>query len=92
MGSSLCMLALVLGVYSQSPSQAVHDAAVDLVDAGRTSLCAQSNRRASSHLSTKTLDILHFLGIVDAFGHVSVRHPDNASQFIMYVLTGSCCD
>ncbi|KAE9394581.1 hypothetical protein BT96DRAFT_827477 [Gymnopus androsaceus JB14] len=28
-------------------------------------------------------DILHFLDIVDAFGHVSVRNPDNASQFIM---------
>jgi len=27
--------------------------------------------------------ILHFLGIVDAFGHVSVRNPDNASQFFM---------
>ncbi|KAE9404276.1 arad-like aldolase/epimerase [Gymnopus androsaceus JB14] len=28
-------------------------------------------------------DILHFLDVVDAFGHVSVRNPDNASQFIM---------
>ncbi|KLO10095.1 arad-like aldolase/epimerase [Schizopora paradoxa] len=27
--------------------------------------------------------ILHFLDIVDAFGHVSVRNPDNASQFLM---------
>lgn len=29
-------------------------------------------------------DILHFLDVVDAFGHVSARNPDNASQFIMY--------
>ncbi|KAJ4480162.1 arad-like aldolase/epimerase [Lentinula aciculospora] len=27
--------------------------------------------------------ILHFLDVVDAFGHVSARNPDNASQFIM---------
>ncbi|KAF9474659.1 arad-like aldolase/epimerase [Pholiota conissans] len=27
--------------------------------------------------------ILHFLDIVDAFGHVSVRNPDNASEFFM---------
>jgi len=27
--------------------------------------------------------ILHFLDVVDAFGHISVRNPDNASQFIM---------
>lgn len=31
------------------------------------------------------IDILHFLSVVDAFGHVSVRNPDNASQFILYV-------
>ncbi|KAJ6596024.1 class II aldolase and Adducin N-terminal domain-containing protein [Mycena sp. CBHHK59/15] len=28
-------------------------------------------------------DILHFLGVVDALGHVSVRNPANASQFLM---------
>ncbi|KIJ45024.1 hypothetical protein M422DRAFT_167520 [Sphaerobolus stellatus SS14] len=28
-------------------------------------------------------DILHFLGVVDAFGHVSVRNPDNSSQFFL---------
>ncbi|PPR01943.1 hypothetical protein CVT24_001301 [Panaeolus cyanescens] len=27
--------------------------------------------------------ILHFLDVVDAFGHLSVRNPDNSSQFIM---------
>uniref|UniRef100_A0A0W0GBX6 Class II aldolase/adducin N-terminal domain-containing protein n=1 Tax=Moniliophthora roreri TaxID=221103 RepID=A0A0W0GBX6_MONRR len=27
--------------------------------------------------------ILHFLDVVDAFGHISVRNPDNSSQFIM---------
>ncbi|KAJ3829606.1 arad-like aldolase/epimerase [Lentinula raphanica] len=27
--------------------------------------------------------ILHFLDVVDAFGHVSARNPDNSSQFIM---------
>jgi len=27
--------------------------------------------------------ILHFLDVVDAFGHVSVRNPDNASEFLM---------
>jgi len=27
--------------------------------------------------------ILHFLDILDAFGHVSARNPDNASQFLM---------
>ncbi|KIK57134.1 hypothetical protein GYMLUDRAFT_46363 [Collybiopsis luxurians FD-317 M1] len=27
--------------------------------------------------------ILHFLDILDAFGHVSSRNPDNSSQFIM---------
>jgi len=27
--------------------------------------------------------ILHYHSVVDAYGHVSVRHPDNASQFIM---------
>ncbi|KIK64088.1 hypothetical protein GYMLUDRAFT_221365 [Collybiopsis luxurians FD-317 M1] len=27
--------------------------------------------------------ILHFLDVVDAFGHVSSRNPDNSSQFIM---------
>ncbi|KAK7032592.1 hypothetical protein VNI00_012855 [Paramarasmius palmivorus] len=27
--------------------------------------------------------ILHFLDIIDAFGHISVRNPDNPSQFIM---------
>ncbi|KAF8953605.1 arad-like aldolase/epimerase [Flammula alnicola] len=27
--------------------------------------------------------ILHFLDIVDAFGHVSVRNPDNLSEFFM---------
>jgi len=27
--------------------------------------------------------ILHFLDIVDAFGHVSVRNPDNSSEFLM---------
>ncbi|KAF5391086.1 hypothetical protein D9757_003134 [Collybiopsis confluens] len=27
--------------------------------------------------------ILHFLDVVDAFGHVSARNPDNTSQFIM---------
>ncbi|KAF7327360.1 Arad-like aldolase/epimerase [Mycena kentingensis (nom. inval.)] len=27
--------------------------------------------------------ILHFLDVVDAFGHVSVRNPANASQFLM---------
>ncbi|KAJ7588534.1 arad-like aldolase/epimerase [Mycena floridula] len=29
--------------------------------------------------------ILHFLGVVDAYGHVSVRDPDNSSQFIMSI-------
>ncbi|KAJ6571131.1 class II aldolase and Adducin N-terminal domain-containing protein [Mycena capillaripes] len=29
------------------------------------------------------LDILHFLDIVDALGHVSVRNPANSSQFLM---------
>ncbi|KAJ7082841.1 arad-like aldolase/epimerase [Mycena belliarum] len=28
-------------------------------------------------------DILHFLDVVDAFGHVSVRNPLNSSQFLM---------
>ena len=27
--------------------------------------------------------ILHYHDIVDAYGHISVRHPDNASHFIM---------
>ncbi|KAK7062076.1 arad-like aldolase/epimerase [Favolaschia claudopus] len=27
--------------------------------------------------------ILHFLEVVDAFGHVSLRNPDNSSQFLM---------
>ncbi|KAJ7284383.1 arad-like aldolase/epimerase [Mycena rebaudengoi] len=27
--------------------------------------------------------ILHFLDVVDAFGHISVRNPANASQFLM---------
>ncbi|KZS86938.1 arad-like aldolase/epimerase [Sistotremastrum niveocremeum HHB9708] len=27
--------------------------------------------------------ILHFLGVLDAFGHVSFRNPDNSSQFVM---------
>jgi len=27
--------------------------------------------------------ILHFLSIVDAFGHVSARNPDNSSEFLM---------
>ncbi|KAF9269716.1 arad-like aldolase/epimerase [Marasmius fiardii PR-910] len=27
--------------------------------------------------------ILHLLEVVDAYGHISVRNPDNASQFIM---------
>ncbi|KJA21801.1 hypothetical protein HYPSUDRAFT_41664 [Hypholoma sublateritium FD-334 SS-4] len=27
--------------------------------------------------------ILHFLGVVDAFGHVSARNPDNASEFFL---------
>jgi hypothetical protein len=30
-------------------------------------------------------DILHFLDIVDALGHVSVRNPANSSQFLMCV-------
>ncbi|PPQ84800.1 hypothetical protein CVT26_011294 [Gymnopilus dilepis] len=30
--------------------------------------------------------ILHFLDVVDAFGHISTRNPDNSSQFIMYVI------
>ncbi|KAJ7849441.1 arad-like aldolase/epimerase [Mycena leptocephala] len=29
-------------------------------------------------------DILHFLDIVDALGHVSVRNPANSSQFLMW--------
>jgi len=29
--------------------------------------------------------ILHFLDVVDAFGHISFRNPDNESQFVMYV-------
>ncbi|KAF8904138.1 arad-like aldolase/epimerase [Gymnopilus junonius] len=29
--------------------------------------------------------ILHFLDVVDAFGHISVRNPDNSSQFIMTI-------
>ncbi|KAJ6577577.1 class II aldolase and Adducin N-terminal domain-containing protein [Mycena capillaripes] len=28
-------------------------------------------------------DILHFLEVVDAFGHVSLRNPENSSQFLM---------
>ncbi|KAJ6578051.1 class II aldolase and Adducin N-terminal domain-containing protein [Mycena capillaripes] len=28
-------------------------------------------------------DILHFLEVVDAYGHVSVRNPENSSQFLM---------
>ncbi|KAJ7036072.1 arad-like aldolase/epimerase [Mycena alexandri] len=55
------------------------------------------NRRNSAHCSRKNsanvtaagidlLDanhILHFLDVVDAFGHVSVRNPANSSQFLM---------
>ncbi|EIM84660.1 arad-like aldolase/epimerase [Stereum hirsutum FP-91666 SS1] len=43
----------------------------------------------SQELLTVSLDlidanhILHFLSVVDAFGHVSVRNPDNSSQFIL---------
>ncbi|KAF4617606.1 hypothetical protein D9613_005618 [Agrocybe pediades] len=43
----------------------------------------------SSAVTTAAIDlldaghILHFLDVVDAFGHISVRNPDNASQFIM---------
>uniref|UniRef100_A0A8H7XPC8 Class II aldolase/adducin N-terminal domain-containing protein n=1 Tax=Psilocybe cubensis TaxID=181762 RepID=A0A8H7XPC8_PSICU len=37
-------------------------------------------------VATDLLDanhILHFLDVVDAFGHISARNPDNASEFIM---------
>lgn len=66
-------------------SDAVQTVAIDLLDAGRklfhlTLLTLTSILNSSSHI-----DILHFLDIVDAFGHVSVRNPDNASQFLMYV-------
>lgn len=27
--------------------------------------------------------ILHFTGVVDAYGHVSVRHPQNSSLYLM---------
>ncbi|KAJ7760619.1 arad-like aldolase/epimerase [Mycena maculata] len=33
--------------------------------------------------SYKTTHILHFLEVVDAFGHVSVRNPVNSSEFLM---------
>ncbi|KAJ7046105.1 arad-like aldolase/epimerase [Mycena alexandri] len=42
-------------------------------------LAPQSNALETDY----STDILHFLGVVDAFGHVSVRNPANASQFLM---------
>lgn len=42
------------------------------------------SRVDSSLLIIYLLDILHFLGVVDAFGHVSVRNADNPSQFFMW--------
>ncbi|KAF9049089.1 arad-like aldolase/epimerase [Panaeolus papilionaceus] len=51
---------------------------------------AQTNTSSASAAVTSAavdlLDgnhILHFLDVVDAFGHLSVRNPDNSSQFIM---------
>ncbi|KDR82351.1 hypothetical protein GALMADRAFT_206248 [Galerina marginata CBS 339.88] len=50
---------------------------------------SQTPPSASPNVTTAAIDlldanhILHFLDVVDAFGHISVRNPDNASQFIM---------
>ncbi|KAF8151336.1 arad-like aldolase/epimerase [Crassisporium funariophilum] len=49
----------------------------------------QATSSPSANVQSAALDlldanhILHFLDIIDAFGHISVRNPDNASQFIM---------
>ncbi|KAJ3999384.1 arad-like aldolase/epimerase [Lentinula boryana] len=53
------------------------------------SLLAYGQVSPSTNVTTVATDlldashILHFLDVVDAFGHVSARNPDNASQFIM---------
>ncbi|KAF8192953.1 arad-like aldolase/epimerase [Pholiota molesta] len=50
------------------------------------SKAAKSVSPAVLSATTDLLDaghILHFLDIVDAFGHVSVRNPDNTSEFFM---------
>ncbi|PPQ93083.1 hypothetical protein CVT25_003115 [Psilocybe cyanescens] len=50
---------------------------------------ASASASASPSVTSAAIDllnanhILHFLDVVDAFGHISVRNPDNASQFIM---------
>ncbi|KAK7062077.1 arad-like aldolase/epimerase [Favolaschia claudopus] len=47
-------------------------------------------RTTTLHLMSAGIDlldashILHFLEVVDAFGHVSLRNPDNSSQFLMF--------
>ncbi|THU81598.1 arad-like aldolase/epimerase [Dendrothele bispora CBS 962.96] len=50
---------------------------------------AQTASEPSANITAAAVDlldanhILHFLDVVDAFGHISVRNPDNESQFIM---------
>jgi hypothetical protein len=58
-------------------------AGVDLLDASPKSLFSCHLPRFLAHLAS---DILHFLDVVDAYGHVSVRNPANSSQFLMFVI------
>ncbi|KAF8585292.1 hypothetical protein K439DRAFT_1343799 [Ramaria rubella] len=52
-------------------------------------LSSVANSGVSSMVFNASVDlldanhILHFLDVIDAFGHASVRDPDNSSQFIM---------
>ncbi|KAJ7056764.1 arad-like aldolase/epimerase [Mycena amicta] len=58
-----------------------------------TALCSLGYVSAQSSTSAAVLGvaidlldashILHFLDVVDAYGHISVRNPDNSSQFLM---------
>jgi HCOMODA/2-hydroxy-3-carboxy-muconic semialdehyde decarboxylase len=78
--TSVVFSALVSG--QSAIPDAVHGAAIDLLDASRASLPLLPNSKANL-----TSDILHFLDIVDALGHVSVRNPVNSSQFLMCAWT-----
>lgn len=78
-----CLLIPFRVTAQASPSANVTAAAIDLLDANRMYYLYQPPGMLIYFLD-RGPDILHFLDIVDAFGHISVRNPDNESQFIMY--------
>jgi len=55
----------------------------DVVNSQTTSTSASPAVTSSAVDLLDAGHILHFLDVVDAFGHISVRNPDNSSEFIM---------